>query len=72
MVLFFLIFPGFIERLRILGGSKRGSGCGALKSLKVISTIHRPLCLDFMDGGMGRLVPLETVQINLSYVGTWA
>lgn len=66
MLLLFLVFHEFIERLGILVES----GHGSPRSLKIITTIHRFLGLDFMSGGMSRSIFLEIIQVSLSYVRT--
>ena len=59
MLLLLFVLSSLFGRLRI-GGSRRGSRGGTLKSLGVISAIYRPLRLDFMGGGMGRSISSET------------
>ena len=59
MLLLLFIFSSLLGRFGI-GRSGRGSGGGTLRSLGVILAIYRPLCLDFMGGGMGRSISLET------------
>ena len=70
-VLLFVLL-GFIGRLGILGGSRCGSGCGALRSLGVIPAMifPRSLGLDLVRSGVSRLVLPETTQMSLPYVGT--
>ena len=71
MLLLLFVLSSLLGRLGI-SGSGRGSGGGTLRSLGVIPAIYRPLCLDFMGGGMGRSISSETAQISLSHVGTRA
>ena len=72
MLLLLFVCSIFIGRLEILGGSGRRSGGEILRSLGVILAIYRPLRLDFMGGSIGRSISLETAQISLSHVRTWA
>ena len=70
----FLILLGIIGRLGILGGSRCGSGCGALRSLGVIPAMifSRFLGLDLVRGDVSRSIPSETIQIRLPHVRTRA
>ena len=67
-----LVLLGFIGRLRILGGSRYESGCGALRSLGVISAMvfSRSLGLDLVRSGVSGLTSSEDLEISLLHVGT--
>ena len=64
ILLFLLIFSGFIRRLGLLGRS------GGLKNLGVIPAIQCRLHLDLVDGDMGRSIPSKTIQISFLHVKT--
>ena len=72
MLFHFFVFSSLTGRLEILGRSGHGSRGGTFRNPGVIPAIYFLLCLDLMGGDMGRLVPLETVQISLSLVRTRA
>ena len=65
IVLLFFVFSGLIGRLRILSGSGHGS-----LSLGFIPASHRPLCLDFVRGGVSGSTSSEDLGISFSHVKT--
>ena len=69
-----LVLLGFIGWLGLLGGSRCGSGCGALRSLGVIPTMVFPhsLGLDLVRGGISGSISSENLEISLSHVRTWS
>lgn len=65
LLLLFVLFS-LIRRFGILGGSRYGGP----RSLGVILAMHCFLGLDLVGDSMSRLIPLETIQVSLSFIKT--
>ena len=67
MLFLFLVFPGFIERLEILGRSRyRNLSLGLIP----VMVFHCSMSLDFVCGDVGWSIPLRNLLVNFLYIRT--
>ena len=70
MVLPLLVFPGFIGKLGILSGSRRGNRRKTFSS-GFVPTIYRSQGLDFVCSNVSGLTSSKELEIGFPHVETW-